>query len=81
MTDNSGEALHGKIANLDHLNGIINETLRLHPPIPTAIQRKTPPEGIDIDGSHIPGEMTVWCPQSVLGHSMYINLSDQVDSP
>ncbi|KAI2995014.1 hypothetical protein CBS147346_10164 [Aspergillus niger] len=68
-TGPSHEVLHEKIANLPHLNAIINETLRLHPPAATALQRKTPPEGIIIDGVNIPGNMTVMCPQNVLGHS------------
>lgn len=52
-----------KIANLDHLNGIINEALRLHPAVPSMLPRKTPPEGLDIDDVHVPGEITVTCPQ------------------
>ncbi|TVY75790.1 Tryprostatin B 6-hydroxylase [Lachnellula suecica] len=58
-----------KIANLEHLNGVINETLRLFPPVPTAIHRKTPPEGITIDGTYLPGDMNVWCSQYILGRS------------
>ena len=69
MTESSGEVLNEKIANLDHLNAIINETLRLHPPVPTLLQRKTPPEGITVGGTHIPGNTIVSCPQYVLGRS------------
>ncbi|RAH55977.1 L-ornithine-N5-monooxygenase [Aspergillus piperis CBS 112811] len=67
ITDPSHEVLHEKIANLPHLNAIINETLRLHPPAAVSLQRKTPPEGITIEGVYIPGNMTVMCPQYVLG--------------
>lgn len=84
MTDPSGEVLNEKITHLEHLNGIIDETLRLHPPVPTALQRKTPPEGIEIDGTYIPGDMTVWCPQYVLGRSKFwitpLPFSQTVDS-
>ncbi|CEL10886.1 hypothetical protein ASPCAL13993 [Aspergillus calidoustus] len=69
----SSEYLHSQIANLPHLNGFINETLRLHPPIPSIIPRDTPSEGITItvDGikTHIPGGVTVFCPQWVIGRS------------
>jgi tryprostatin B 6-hydroxylase len=69
MTDPTGEVVHERIAHLDHLNGIIYEALRLHPPVPTALQRKTPPEGIEVDGTYIPGNTTVYCPQYVIGRS------------
>lgn len=57
------------IQHLDHLNGVINEALRLHPPVPTAIPRLTPPEGVTIGERFIPGSTTVWCPQDILGRS------------
>ncbi|BCR94858.1 cytochrome P450 [Aspergillus luchuensis] len=65
----SGEYMHEKIAGLRHLNGFINEVLRLHPPIGSIIPRKTPPEGIMIGDTYIPGNMTVSCPQWVIGRS------------
>ncbi|GAB1212266.1 hypothetical protein ATERTT37_001398 [Aspergillus terreus] len=65
----NGELLHSQIANLDHLNGVINEALRLYPPVPGGLQRKTPPEGIMIDDVFIPGDMTVSCPQYVVSRS------------
>jgi cytochrome P450 len=65
-----------KLQYLDHLNGIINETLRLHPPVPTAIPRLTPPEGIQIADVHVPGHITVWCPPYVTGRSTFFPRSD-----
>jgi cytochrome P450 len=44
---------------LEHLNVIISETLRLYPPMPTSLQRLTPPEGLEIGGTYIPGNTTV----------------------
>lgn len=67
MPDPSAEISHQEIANLEHLNAVIYETMRLYPPVPTAMDRKTPPEGIEIGGQYIPGNMTVWCPQYAIG--------------
>ena len=67
---NSSEGITNQnLQSLDLLNGIINETLRLHPPV-LALQRKTPPEGLMIGETYVPGNMTVWCPQYVIGRSM-----------
>ena len=69
MSDSSGTFSNEKIAHLPHLNGVINEALRLLPAVPTAIIRMTPPGGISIDGIYIPGNMNVWSPQYAIGRS------------
>ena len=56
---------------LPHLNGVINETLRLYPGVPTAMQRLTPPEGLDINGTFVPGNTVVYCPQYAICRSMF----------
>jgi hypothetical protein len=58
-----------KLASLKHLNGVINEALRLYPVVPTGTYRKAPPEGIFIGGTFIPGGTDVWTPQYALGRS------------
>ncbi|RYP58828.1 hypothetical protein DL770_010348 [Monosporascus sp. CRB-9-2] len=45
------------IMDVEHLNAIINETLRLHPPAST-IMRVTSSEGIVVADTFIPGDMT-----------------------
>ncbi|KAG9229378.1 cytochrome P450 monooxygenase-like protein [Amylocarpus encephaloides] len=45
-----------------YLNGIINEALRLHPPTPSGLLRVTPPEGITIKETIVPGNVTVSTP-------------------
>jgi cytochrome P450 len=49
------------------LNGCINEVLRLHPPVPSAMYRITPPGGIMVGDTHIPGGVTVSSPNYCLG--------------
>ncbi|RDW71423.1 hypothetical protein BP6252_07986 [Coleophoma cylindrospora] len=44
------------------LESIINEVLRLYPPILFAAQRVTPREGITIDSTFIPGDTVVFMP-------------------
>lgn len=47
---------------LPHLNGAINETLRLHPPVPSSGLRQSPPEGLTIASTFIPGSTVLCCP-------------------
>lgn len=56
-----------ELANADVLNGVINETLRLYPPVPSGVYRQTPPEGIMVGDRRIPGDITVSVPLWTLG--------------
>jgi tryprostatin B 6-hydroxylase len=59
----SDSGFDGKtLQSLPHLNGFINETLRLHPPVPSAGLRITPPEGLTVVDRYIPGNTTVVVP-------------------
>lgn len=69
LMNSDGAFEHQKIHKADHLNAVIDEALRLYPVPPTAIVRKTPPEGIVVDGIYIPGDMNVWTPQYVISRS------------
>lgn len=51
---------------LKYLNGAINESLRLHPPVPGGVQRLSPPEGITIGDRYIPGEVAIYVPMYTL---------------
>jgi len=44
-----------------YLEAVINETLRLHPAVQSGVQRETPPEGLTIGDTFIPGKTSIWC--------------------
>ncbi|KAI1814977.1 cytochrome P450 [Poronia punctata] len=52
-----------QLRNCAHLTAIINETLRLHPPVPTGGYRVTPPSGVEFNGTFIPGGVTIVAPK------------------
>ena len=54
------------VNDLPVLEGIINEVLRLHPPVPSGVQRMTPKEGVTIAGTYIPGNTNVTIPTYTL---------------
>jgi len=41
------------------LDAVINETMRLHPPVASGTQRVSPPEGLWIGDVHIPGDVII----------------------
>lgn len=55
------------IQHADHLNGAINEALRLHPPVPSGLYRLTPPGGMQVGDVYIPGGVTFYAPQYSMG--------------
>ncbi|KAL6715385.1 hypothetical protein ACLMJK_006346 [Lecanora helva] len=55
------------LQKLQHLNGVINEVLRLHPAAPTGGLRETPREGAFICGRFISGNVTICAPRYTIG--------------
>lgn len=56
------------------INGMINETLRLNPPVPSGVFRKTPPEGVSIGSTYIPGNTVIQMPQYPMGRCKFLIL-------
>lgn len=59
------------LAALPHLNGIIKEALRIHPPVPTGGYRQSPADGMTISGHYIPSNVTIVAPRYTLGRRKF----------
>jgi len=55
------------LQSLPHLNGVINESLRIDPPVPSGGYRQSPRNGMIIAGAHIPGGTTIVVPRYSIG--------------
>ncbi|KAJ5124816.1 uncharacterized protein N7515_008641 [Penicillium bovifimosum] len=60
--DGIGELNDDTISKIELLDAAIYETLRLHPAVPSGLQRITPPEGMVIGDKYIPGNTIVQMP-------------------
>lgn len=56
-----GEYTDSDLAQVDYLNAVINETLRMQPVAGVSSPRLTPPGGIVVDGVWVPGHVQVFC--------------------
>jgi cytochrome P450 len=50
-----GELRYEKLSELTYLNAVIEEGLRIHPPVPTGLLRTVPKGGDTVDGFWVPG--------------------------
>ncbi|KAI4183573.1 MAG: hypothetical protein LQ348_004666, partial [Seirophora lacunosa] len=64
------------LQQLPYLNGVVNETLRLHPALPTGGMRKTPKEGAVICGRFVPGEVTIVAPRYTIFRRRTLGLTE-----
>ncbi|CAG8384547.1 unnamed protein product [Penicillium salamii] len=55
-------APYAKVKSLPYLKACLDESLRLSPPVPRGLERKTPPQGMEILGERIAGGVTVSVP-------------------
>ncbi|KAK7418715.1 hypothetical protein QQX98_003733 [Neonectria punicea] len=53
---------HVALSKLKYLQACIDESLRLHPPVPSGLQRMTPPQGLQIGDVFIPGDTILQIP-------------------
>lgn len=59
------------VAALPHLNGAINEAMRLLPAVLTFVTRVTPPEGLEVEGKFIPGNVKIAAPRYSIGRRKF----------
>ena len=55
------------VATLPHLNGAINEAMRLLPAVLTFVTRVSPAEGLKVEGTFIPGNIKIAAPRYSIG--------------
>ncbi|KAF3402577.1 hypothetical protein DPV78_004756 [Talaromyces pinophilus] len=60
--DSLKEPTYQELSQMKLLNAAIDETMRLHPAIPSGMQRVTPQKGVMIDDIYIPGDCIVQIP-------------------
>ncbi|KAJ5584429.1 benzoate 4-monooxygenase cytochrome P450 [Penicillium hispanicum] len=59
LTEGETIAPYAKVKSLPYLKACLDESLRLSPPLPRGLERKTPPQGMEILGERIAGGITV----------------------
>ncbi|ETS82892.1 hypothetical protein PFICI_04768 [Pestalotiopsis fici W106-1] len=59
---NNSNWTYEKAKSITYIDDIIHETLRLKPALLAGSYRVTPPEGLQIDEVHVPGDTTVFVP-------------------
>lgn len=62
---------NASLSKLPYLEAVINEGLRLHPAVPSGLQRQTPPEGLQVGDVFIPGNTIVQVPLHTLFRGMF----------
>ncbi|ETN43117.1 uncharacterized protein HMPREF1541_02275 [Cyphellophora europaea CBS 101466] len=61
-----GKFSHQKLIDAELLNGVIYESLRLNPPVPSGVFRQTPKEGVHVGDVFVPGGTTIQMPWYVM---------------
>jgi tryprostatin B 6-hydroxylase len=64
-----GDPPYSELAHASLLNAVINETIRVKTSVPNGGPRITPPEGLQVGDTWIPGEVTIFTPHHIIQHS------------
>ena len=64
----SDEITIDAVSQLPYLLGVLNESLRMYPPVPASASRVVYHGGDTIDGQYLPGGTVIWAPQYVAGN-------------
>jgi len=78
LLNSDGAIEHQNIQGAALLNGCINESLRLHPPVPSGVYRKAPQEGIYIGENWIPGNTIIQVHLYAMSRGKFVCSSCQI---
>ena len=77
LDDDEIVAPYDKVKHLPYLRACLDESLRLHPPTPHGLPRKTPAQGMNIMGEWVPGNTTVSVSALVAHRSSAFSKADE----
>lgn len=64
---------HSRLCDVPLIDAVINEALRLHPALPSGMQRVTPKEGLQIGKVFVPGDTILQVPSHTLFRGKHSN--------
>ncbi|VUC32865.1 unnamed protein product [Clonostachys rosea] len=67
LSDNN-ELLNDSLISMEYLQACIDESMRMHPVIPGGVQRHTPPQGLQVGDTFIPGDVIIQVPMHTVNH-------------
>jgi tryprostatin B 6-hydroxylase len=67
-----GEFTMADLQTVEFLDAVLNETLRMFAPVPLNGPRTTPPQGIEIGGTYIPGGVHIFTPPHIYHRSTLV---------
>lgn len=73
----SKELQNDSLIGMEYLQACIDESMRMHPIVPGGVQRHTPPQGLRVGDTFIPGDVIIQVPMHTVNYGMIFALSSK----